>query len=318
MICCERFSPSLPPTWFVAYLRVSAAAHTDTQDGKTWTNTAPGRVVSPEQNPGPLLFKNGSMTMFYRAGSPDVSSGCSDESIGVSYCANKTALCTGGHNPIYKHTSEECVTACVCVCVRVRAQCLALIDPAGACLPAGPVCPQPFGVCRLPRQLPHADQRASRCVILLQLLHSLAAVSLSHTQFFSDHPSLLRRGLSAEAAAGRACVVSGRHNLVRAAGWRVQYDGAIHRRDQHDLLTPRAAPDDPRSDHRRAAGNDVRCCRLPAFQDQPRRPVQRRRRLFHAGAAHVCMMLNGRQIQVESIKTRILIAPVSCVDHACK
>ena len=47
------------------------------------------------------------MTMFYRDHSGDVISACSSESIGVQYCANKTALCSGGHNPIYTHTSED-------------------------------------------------------------------------------------------------------------------------------------------------------------------------------------------------------------------
>ena len=77
-----------------------------TDQSKTWTSTTPGTVVSSEQNPGPLLWKNGSMTMWYRAGAK-TSSPCSGESVGVQYCANKTAPCSGGVNPIYSHTSED-------------------------------------------------------------------------------------------------------------------------------------------------------------------------------------------------------------------
>jgi hypothetical protein len=33
-------------------------------EGETWTSTTPGVVVSSEQNPGPLLWKNGSMNMW--------------------------------------------------------------------------------------------------------------------------------------------------------------------------------------------------------------------------------------------------------------
>ena len=42
----------------------------------------------------------------YRA-SAQTSSPCSGESIGVQYCDNKTAMCSGGVNPIYTHTSED-------------------------------------------------------------------------------------------------------------------------------------------------------------------------------------------------------------------
>jgi hypothetical protein len=75
--------------------------------GGTWTDVTPGMVVSNEQNPGPVLYKNGSMTMFYRDHANLTTPTCSPESIGVQYCANKNALCSGGRNPIYQHTSED-------------------------------------------------------------------------------------------------------------------------------------------------------------------------------------------------------------------
>ena len=86
-----------------------------TDQGKSWSSTSPGTVVSGEQNPGPLLGKDGNMTMWYRAsapihggkGQPSNPSACSSESIGVSYCATPTAPCSGGHNPIFNHTAED-------------------------------------------------------------------------------------------------------------------------------------------------------------------------------------------------------------------
>eukprot|EP01043_Picozoa_sp_COSAG02_P051257 COSAG02_NODE_5373_length_4390_cov_3.127709_2_plen_494_part_00 len=75
-------------------------------EGETWTSTTPGSVVSAEQNPGPFLWNNGSMTMWYRDHAT-TSSPCSDESIGVQYCSNATAMCSGGFNPVYTHTSED-------------------------------------------------------------------------------------------------------------------------------------------------------------------------------------------------------------------
>lgn len=79
-----------------------------TDQGKSWTGATPGTTVSGEQNPGPVLNPNGSMTMFYRAdGTQGLSSPCSTESIGVQYCPGYNSTCTGGVNPIYKHTSED-------------------------------------------------------------------------------------------------------------------------------------------------------------------------------------------------------------------
>jgi hypothetical protein len=81
-------------------------ASSSSDEGETWTSTTPGVEVSSEQNPGPLLWKNGSMTMWYRDHA-QTSSPCSGESIGVQYCDNKTAMCSGGINPVYSHTSED-------------------------------------------------------------------------------------------------------------------------------------------------------------------------------------------------------------------
>ena len=50
--------------------------------GESWSSSTPGITVSSEQNPGPLLWRNGSMTMWYRAHAA-TSSPCSQESIGV-------------------------------------------------------------------------------------------------------------------------------------------------------------------------------------------------------------------------------------------
>eukprot|EP00729_Bicosta_minor_P009536 gene9536-33631_t len=66
---------------------------TSTDEGVTWTSTTPGTV-------------NGTMTMWYRA-TATTSSPCSDESIGVQYCASATSKCGGGVNPVYTHTSED-------------------------------------------------------------------------------------------------------------------------------------------------------------------------------------------------------------------
>jgi hypothetical protein len=72
-----------------------------------WTSGTPGLQVSSEQNPGPVLFKNGSMTMFYRASAGLPEPTCSTESIGVQYCASRNATCAGGFNPVFNHTAED-------------------------------------------------------------------------------------------------------------------------------------------------------------------------------------------------------------------
>eukprot|EP00937_MAST-01D_sp_MAST-1D-sp2_P001203 g1203.t1 len=81
---------------------------TSRDEGKTWDSTKPGVQVSKEQNPGPFLWKNGSMTMWYRAGGR-TSSPCSNELIGVHYCANATAPCEPAEpsGSVYTHTSED-------------------------------------------------------------------------------------------------------------------------------------------------------------------------------------------------------------------
>lgn len=45
--------------------------------------------------------------MWYRdqANLPDPT--CSDESIGVQFCSTRNSTCSGGHNPVFKHTAED-------------------------------------------------------------------------------------------------------------------------------------------------------------------------------------------------------------------
>lgn len=76
-------------------------------EGKTWSSSTPGFQVSAQQNPGPVLHKDGSMTMFYRAKADLPDPTCSKESIGVQYCSNHSAVCSGGHNPVFNHTAED-------------------------------------------------------------------------------------------------------------------------------------------------------------------------------------------------------------------
>jgi len=78
-----------------------------TDEGKTWSDTSPGVQVSGEQNPGPLLMEDGTMTMFYRAHADLPSPTCSTESIGVQYCESHNATCQGGFNPVFNHTAED-------------------------------------------------------------------------------------------------------------------------------------------------------------------------------------------------------------------
>jgi hypothetical protein len=78
-----------------------------TDQGASWTGTTPGTVVSKYQNPGPVLYKNGTMTMFYRDSANLRTPTCSSESIGVQYCTSKNSSCAGGRNPIFQHTAED-------------------------------------------------------------------------------------------------------------------------------------------------------------------------------------------------------------------
>ena len=77
--------------------------------GKTWQHTSHGGTqVSKYENPGPFLFPNGTMAMFYR----DTSQGltlpsCSDESIGVQLCAGPNKTCGAGRNPVFGHAGED-------------------------------------------------------------------------------------------------------------------------------------------------------------------------------------------------------------------
>ena len=77
-------------------------------EGKTWTSD---KNVTREQNPGPFLWENGTMTMYYRhdGGLPDPNpqSSCSPEGIGMLACDSPTSLCVNQSYPVYDHTSED-------------------------------------------------------------------------------------------------------------------------------------------------------------------------------------------------------------------
>ena len=65
--------------------------------------------MSGEQNPGPYLWENGTMTMWYRGDGGRTSTPCSGEVIGVQHCANATAKCEAGAagNQVFDHTAED-------------------------------------------------------------------------------------------------------------------------------------------------------------------------------------------------------------------
>lgn len=81
---------------------------TSLDQGASWSDTSPGKQVSAEQNPGPYLWRNGSMTMWYRAAGP-TSTPCSDEIVGVQFCDNATAACADGraNAQAFRHTAED-------------------------------------------------------------------------------------------------------------------------------------------------------------------------------------------------------------------
>ena len=105
-----KVSP-LDGSWNLYSIRATSGpivVATSTDEGVSWSDTSPGKEVSAEQNPGPYLWSNGSMTMWYRDAGP-TSSGCSNELIGVQFCANATAVCDGGGSSsrIFAHTAED-------------------------------------------------------------------------------------------------------------------------------------------------------------------------------------------------------------------
>ena len=83
---------------------------TSLDEGATWQGGAVCTQVSTEQNPGPVLWPNRSMTMFYRADNDAVplpQPTCSGEAIGVQYCARKNATCGGDVAAVFAHTAED-------------------------------------------------------------------------------------------------------------------------------------------------------------------------------------------------------------------
>ena len=63
-------------------------------------------MVSPYSNPCPVLHKNGTMSLFYEGLSDLPPPKCSNESIGVQHCRNRTGGCDGGSVPCRGH--ETC------------------------------------------------------------------------------------------------------------------------------------------------------------------------------------------------------------------
>ncbi|KAL9179538.1 hypothetical protein ACHAXT_008828 [Thalassiosira profunda] len=75
-------------------------------EGKTWTVPM---VVSPRQNPGPVLKEDGSTLLFYRADGMDLPSPtCSNEGIAMQFCPSDTEPCQPPNDvPIFAHTGED-------------------------------------------------------------------------------------------------------------------------------------------------------------------------------------------------------------------
>lgn len=62
--------------------------------------------VFSKTNPGPLLWPNGTLSMYYRASAHNVGP-CSSESIGFAQCQSLLGNCTDIKNPLFLHTSED-------------------------------------------------------------------------------------------------------------------------------------------------------------------------------------------------------------------
>jgi len=75
-------------------------------EGKEWDMPM---ILSPQQNPGPLLKDEGSTYLFYRADGMDLPSPtCSDEGISYQYCPSDDDPCTlPSDKPIFNHTGED-------------------------------------------------------------------------------------------------------------------------------------------------------------------------------------------------------------------
>ena len=89
--------PVTPKHW-----EISVASSTDF--GASWDvpplnnnadgalNLGAGTVISPESNPCPVLHNNGTMSLFYEGLSDLPPPKCSNESIGVQHCQNRTGM----------------------------------------------------------------------------------------------------------------------------------------------------------------------------------------------------------------------------------
>jgi len=77
-----------------------------TDEGESWSTPL---VVSPQQNPGPLLREDGSAYLFYRADGMDLPSPtCSDEGIAVQHCPSDDKPCNPPDDkPVFGHTGED-------------------------------------------------------------------------------------------------------------------------------------------------------------------------------------------------------------------
>ncbi|KAL7549375.1 hypothetical protein ACHAWF_012651 [Thalassiosira exigua] len=75
-------------------------------EGRSWSVPM---VISPRQNPGPLLKGDGSTLLFYRADGMDLPSPtCSDEGISVQLCPSEDTPCRPPDDvPIFDHTGED-------------------------------------------------------------------------------------------------------------------------------------------------------------------------------------------------------------------
>lgn len=76
-----------------------------TDYGKTWSES---KVISPRQNPGPLLRPDGSTYLYYRADGMDLPSPtCSDEGIAMQICPVAQTCHPPNDIPLFGHTGED-------------------------------------------------------------------------------------------------------------------------------------------------------------------------------------------------------------------
>ena len=74
-------------------------------EGKTWSEPT---IISPRQNPGPLLKPDGSTYLYYRADGMDLPSPtCSDEGIAMQICPVAESCHPPNDTPLFGHTGED-------------------------------------------------------------------------------------------------------------------------------------------------------------------------------------------------------------------